>query len=74
MNFEVALVWLKDGKRCAREAWIAKGEWLKLQKPDENSLMTVPYIYMKTKQSELVPWVASQCDILANDWFLIKEF
>lgn len=30
--------------------------------------MTQPYIYMTTEQGDLVPWVASQTDILATDW------
>ncbi|MFI6814443.1 DUF2829 domain-containing protein [Nonomuraea sp. NPDC050328] len=27
-----------------------------------------PYLMMKTVDDEFVPWVASQTDILANDW------
>jgi hypothetical protein len=30
--------------------------------------MTLPYIYMRTAQGDLVPWLASQTDILASDW------
>jgi hypothetical protein len=30
--------------------------------------MTLPYIYMKTAQDDLVPWLASQTDVLAEDW------
>lgn len=29
-----------------------------------------PYIAMKTAQGDVVPWVASQSDILADDWML----
>lgn len=28
-----------------------------------------PYLAMKTAQGDVVPWVASQSDLLANDWF-----
>jgi hypothetical protein len=42
--------------------------WLALQVPDANSKMSRPYIYMKTVNDELVPWVASQSDLLAADW------
>jgi len=42
--------------------------WLALQEPDDSSNMTRPYIYMKTADDAFVPWVASQSDILANDW------
>ncbi len=30
--------------------------------------MTLPYIYMSTVQGDLVPWLASQTDLLAEDW------
>lgn len=42
--------------------------WLELQVPDEHSKMTLPYIYMKTVTGDLVPWIASQTDILSEDW------
>jgi hypothetical protein len=29
------------------------------------------YIAMKTAQNDVVPWVASQSDILADDWFVL---
>jgi hypothetical protein len=41
---------------------------LALQTPDEHSKMTLPYIYMFTAQGDLVPWLASQTDVLSNDW------
>lgn len=42
--------------------------WLALQLPDAGSKMTRPYIYMKTAQDDLVPWLASQADVLGEDW------
>lgn len=35
--------------------------------------MTLPYIYMRTVQGDLVPWLASQTDLLANDWTLADD-
>jgi hypothetical protein len=68
MDFSQALTALKLGARIARSGWNGKGMWLGLQIPDENSKMTLPYIYMKTADQQLVPWLASQTDILAADW------
>ena len=68
MNFSKALDNLKSGDYIARQGWNGKGMWLGLQKPDENSKMTLPYIFMKTACNNLVPWLASQTDILADDW------
>jgi hypothetical protein len=30
--------------------------------------MTLPYIYITTVKGERVPWLASQTDMLADDW------
>lgn len=68
MDFGDALRALKGGKRLSRAGWNGKGMWLELQRPDAHSKMTLPYIYMKTAQDDLVPWLASQTDVLAEDW------
>ena len=70
MNFGQALEALKSGERVTRLGWNGKDMWLALQRPDEHSKMTLPYIYMKTVQGDLVPWLASQTDMLAEDWGL----
>jgi len=67
-DFGWALMLLKQGLRVAREGWNGKGMWLELQRPDSHSKMTLPYIYMSTAQGDLVPWLASQTDMLAEDW------
>lgn len=74
MNFGHALESLKGGAKIYREGWNGKGLWLELQRPDENSKMTLPYIYInypddaKTTAGARVPWVTSQTDVLADDW------
>lgn len=67
-NFGWALEVLKDGGRVCRSGWNGKGMWLELQLPDFRSKMSLPYIYMFTAQGDLVPWLASQTDVLAEDW------
>lgn len=68
MNFGQALDVLKTGGRVARTGWNGKGMWLSLQRPDAGSKMTLPYIYMKTADGMIVPWLASQTDVLSEDW------
>ena len=68
MDFSNALNVLKSSDRVCRAGWNGKGMWLELQRPDAGSKMSLPYIYMKTAGGELVPWVASQTDLLADDW------
>ena len=73
MDFGGALQYLKDGKRVARTGWNGKGMWLKLQVPDAHSKMQRPYIYMSPADGLLVPWLASQTDMLADDWCVLGE-
>jgi len=70
MDLGQALNILRAGKRATRPGWNGKGMSLELQVPDENSKMTLPYIFMHTAQGDRVPWLASQTDILATDWGL----
>lgn len=69
-NFGWALGQLNNKKKVCRKGWNGKGMYIELQKPTKKSKMSLPYIYMKTVQGDLVPWLASQTDILSNDWEL----
>ena len=80
MNFGQALEQLKLGSKVAREGWNGKGIYIELQEPDENSKMTLPYVYIVTNglvtdnpkaPKGIVPWLASQTDILAEDWVIV---
>jgi len=71
-NFGEVLEMLKRGQKMCREGWNGKNMWIHLQVPDKHSKMTLPYIYMKTAQDDLVPWLASQTDILAEDWEIVE--
>jgi len=77
MNFGDALVGLKLGYQVTRSGWNGKGLWLELQRPDDNSKMTLSYIYINYPTTAVntpgarVPWLASQTDMLAEDWVLL---
>jgi hypothetical protein len=71
MGIGVAIASMREGKRVARSGWNGKGMYLELQVPDTNSKMTLPYVYMKTAQGDLVPWLCSQTDLLATDWSVV---
>ena len=74
MTFGDALAKLKQGAAVTRSGWNGKGLWLELQRPDAHSKMTLPYIFMSYPADALntpgarVPWLASQTDLLAEDW------
>ena len=84
MNFGQALEAIKLGSKIARTGWNGKGLTLSLKLPEESvNDMTLPYIYMtypSTPASDTapenhinarVPWLASQTDMLAEDWCLV---
>jgi len=79
-DFGVAIQALKKGERVARKGWNGKGIFLQLQVPDANSKMSHAYIYIDTTGLEsdnthakrnLVPWLASQTDMLSEDWVVL---
>lgn len=72
LNFGEALDHMVSRERVARTGWNGKGMWIAIQRPDQNSMMDRPYIYMSTVDQQLVPWVASQTDLLANDWEVVE--
>lgn len=76
-TFSTALEFLKVGKKVSRSGWNGKGIFIEMQRPDEHSKMTHPYIFINTTglktdnqdaSKSLVPWICSQTDMLANDW------
>lgn len=84
MDFGDAIRDLKRGYRVARAGWNGKNMWLTLVpgsritvsegRPMASALPVgevidyLPHIDMYTAQGQLVPWLASQTDMLAEDW------
>lgn len=83
MNFGEVITGLKAGRRFAREGWNGKGMFLFLVpgsvfKVNREPLLSMlgegteveyhAHIDMKTAQGYVVPWLASQADMLAEDW------
>ena len=87
MKFSEILDELENGCIAAREGWNGKNMYIFLVKGDavkqaiyerygdpENDcpiLDVCNAIYMKTADDKLVTWVASQTDMLANDWSIL---
>jgi hypothetical protein len=71
-DFGWALEMLRSGCRVYRLGWNGPGQWIELQRPDANSKMTLPYLFISTVRGDLVPWLASQTDLLANDWEVVQ--
>ena len=80
LTFGDALEALKIGHKARRRGWNGTGIYIELQLPDEHSKMTSPYIFIDTTGLQTdnpdapkcrVPWLASQTDMLAEDWEVI---
>jgi len=87
MNFGQALEAMKSGDKVCREGWNGKGMFLFLV-PGSRFIVNRPpllgiyppgtevsyhaHVDMKTAQGDVVPWLCSQTDMLAEDWMIIK--
>ena len=77
MTFSEALDLVKKGKKVQRAGWNGKGMWVAMQAPDAGSKNTLPYLYLqypadaKVYPNARVPWLASQTDLLADDWRVV---
>ena len=70
-NFSEALLAVKAGEAIQREGWNGKGLVVKAQYPDANSKMSLPYLYIEYPNGDRCPWLASQTDIMAEDWRIV---
>lgn len=87
MNFSQALDCIKEGKRACRAGWNGKGMFVFLVAGsnfivNREPLLSIlgegtpvnyrPHIDMKDAEGKVVPWLASQSDLLADDWEVVE--
>ena len=70
MTFSTALEELKQGHYLIREGWNGKHSIRMNFVTKYDDYMEANYIYIKPENSPAIPWVASQSDLLAEDWRL----
>lgn len=66
MSFGAALEAMKNGKAVRLPHWSPEVK-IQLQKPDEHSKMTAPYLYVQSRFGR-VPWNPTQVELLSTDW------
>lgn len=73
-TFSVAFEFMKRDKRLTRAGWNGKGLFIEVQRPDEHSKMSVPYLYISsgTVGAKMCPWVPTQTDLFATDWLMVS--
>lgn len=87
MNFGMALEVVKAGGRVARAGWNGKNMFIFLVPgskfqvnrppllgiyPEGTTVKYRGHIDMRTADGEIVPWAATQSDMLADDWEIIE--
>lgn len=87
LNFGDALHLLKHGSRVARAGWNGKDMFIFLVPGSRFEVNRAPllgiypegtvidyhaHIDMKTAQGYVVPWLASQADLLSDDWCVVR--
>jgi len=87
MSFGLAVEAVKKGKKIARAGWNGKGMFLFLVPgstfkvnrapllgiyPEGTEINYHAHIDMKTADGTIVPWLASQTDVLADDWIVVE--
>lgn len=87
MNFGQALEALEQGQTVARTGWNGKnmflflvpGSTFKVNRPpllgifEEGAPVNYhSHIDMRTADGTIVPWLASQTDVLAKDWIVVS--
>lgn len=88
MNFGHALVILKAGGRVSRAGWNGKNMFLFLVNGstfvvNREPLLSImgegtqvnyhAHVDMKTADGQIVPWLCSQTDMLADDWGIVPD-
>ena len=86
-NFSLALTYLNKGQKVARKGWNGKDMFIFLVPgstfivnsapllgifPGGTEVNYMPHIDMKTADNKIVPWLASQDDVLATDWVIVE--
>ena len=87
LTFGDALANIKLGYKLARTGWngksmfvfLVKGSTFEVNRPPLLGIYPLgtvinylPHIDMKTADGSVVPWLASQTDVLAEDWQIVE--
>ena len=84
MTFGEAIQAVKNGERCARSNWNGKGQYIELAtsvsyinaKGDginvDHNTMGNKAIAFVSNQGVQLGWLASQADMLSDDWYIVE--
>lgn len=87
MNFSQALDEIKAGKKVSRSGWNGKNMFVFLVPGSKFKVSRAPllgiypegteidyhaHVDMRTATGQIVPWLVSQTDLLADDWGVVE--
>lgn len=87
LTFSQALDFIKKGTKVARTGWNGKGMFIFLVPgstfkvnrppllgiyPEGTEIKYHSHVDMKTADGQIVPWLCSQTDMLAEDWQVVE--
>lgn len=87
LSFSEALIHIKNGEKCCRVGWNGKGMFVFLVPgstfnvnrpplmgiyPEGTEINYHAHVDMRTADGQIVPWLCSQTDMLAEDWCVIS--
>ena len=88
MSFGHAIAAMEAGEKVSRSGWNGKGMFIFLVPgstfkvnrpplmgiyPEGTEINYRPHIDMKDAEGKVVPWLASQTDMLAKDWGIVED-
>lgn len=87
LGFDTAILILKNGRKVARKGWNGTGMFIYYvpggMYPAQTDVAKaafpkglVPYrgyLAIKTVDGDVVPWIASQSDLLMDDWYEVTD-
>jgi hypothetical protein len=80
MEFAMALTALAKGHEVRRAGWDGKDMYLvaaddgTFRIGDRTEGVLSSFIVKKQEDGSFAPWIASQAELLANDWEYVKEW
>lgn len=87
LSFSIALDYIKKGEKLTRTGWNGAGMFVFLVPgsvfevnrkpllgiyPEGTTVCYQPHIDMRVANGAVVPWLASQSDLLADDWEVVE--
>lgn len=74
LGFGEVLAALRRGEKVARAGWNGRGQYVAMVfNGHALGRQMPPFLVIVTTTGDVVPWVASQSDLIISDWMIVRE-